>query len=97
MNNCHKELTDSLIGEAMLSLINKKLPINEQALLFELNNMRLRELDDARLSALQQTIRYIESINTSKEVVSVSHNSVKGKRKHAAQDHSANVPNKNIH
>lgn len=96
MNSSNKKLTDTLIGEATLTLIINKKPVNSQALLNELNTMRRREIDTERLTALQSAISDIQKYTESKEADSAGHKGVKH-RTDGRKELSMNEINKNIH
>lgn len=96
MNSSNKKLTDTLIGEATLTLITNRKQVNPQALLNELNTMRQQEIDTDRLTALQSAISEIQIYITSKEADSAGHRGVKH-RKGGRKEISMNETNKNIH
>ncbi|BDH45311.1 hypothetical protein TUM12370_13550 [Salmonella enterica subsp. enterica serovar Choleraesuis] len=61
MNKDDKDqLTDELIGEAMLSLLKQKGPINTSALRQRLVTMQIQELDPKKNQALEQIIKEMD-------------------------------------
>lgn len=61
-----EQLTDELIGEAVLSLLKRKAPVSSMALLTELRNMQAVERDPRRRSAFPSIVASIEAIVANK-------------------------------
>lgn len=66
MNRSDEQLTDELIGEAVLSLLKEKGPINMQALIMRLRAMEARERDAQRREAITRVIAEISNTMVSK-------------------------------
>ncbi|WP_052283261.1 hypothetical protein [Kluyvera genomosp. 1] len=100
MMSNEKKLADTLIGEAVLSIIQSKRPINSKALLYELNNMLSTEIDVTRMHALQKAINEIDALNSSNDAISpVQVRNIK-KRRHDDNDiliHSNKNKSSKIH
>lgn len=56
------QLTDELIGEAVLSLLKRKAPVSSMALLTELRNMQAVERDPRRRGVFPLIVAYIEAV-----------------------------------
>lgn len=56
-----QQLTDELIGEAVLSLLKRKAPVNAGALLAELGAMQSREQDARRRAAFPRIIADLQA------------------------------------
>ncbi|MEO3988660.1 hypothetical protein [Pseudocitrobacter cyperus] len=76
MKSSEKKLADTLIGEAVISIIQDKKPITSPALLNKLNAMLGRELDSVRLQILQNIIHEITALTAAKERDFSSHNEI---------------------
>lgn len=61
-----EQLTDELIGEAVLSLLKRKAPVSSMALLTELRIMQAVERDPRRRGAFPLIVAYIEAVMTDK-------------------------------
>ncbi|SNY70258.1 hypothetical protein [Enterobacter sp. CC120223-11] len=57
-----EQLTDELIGEAVISLLKRKAPVSSMALLTELRTMQAVERDPRRRGAFPQVVAYIEGV-----------------------------------
>ncbi|MBB1200991.1 hypothetical protein EGM70_11880 [Enterobacteriaceae bacterium 89] len=57
-----EQLTDELIGEAVLLLLRRKVPVNSMALLSQLRAMQEAEIDARRRSVFPTIIAYIEAL-----------------------------------
>ena len=60
------QLTDELIGEAVLLLLKRKAPVNSMALLSQLRAMQETEIDARRRTAFQQVIARLETLMANK-------------------------------
>jgi hypothetical protein len=57
-----EQLTDELIGEAVLLLLKRKAPVTSMALLSQLRAMQEAEIDARRRGAFPLIIAYIEAL-----------------------------------
>ncbi|POT55313.1 hypothetical protein C3432_23805 [Citrobacter amalonaticus] len=57
-----EKLTDGIIGEAVFSLLKRKGPVNNKALIVELSNMETIESDPHRRAAIKSIITEIKTM-----------------------------------
>lgn len=68
MNNSDEEqLSDTLIGEAVFSLLREKVGISRKAILLKLQNMLESEQDPERVSTILRAIQNVKSEKTQSE------------------------------
>lgn len=71
-----EQLTDELIGQAVLMLLKRKAAVNSMALVTQLRVMQENEMDARRREAFPLIIAYIEAVMADKaKSVSTSRNS----------------------